>query len=163
MSLASLARKYTEDAITTLATIMEDKGEPASARIRAATKLLNRGYGPPPQSIEVLTPSSEIPEFPTPEETYAEVRRRGLLPVLELVAEEMEREDRGSHHRHEAEDPASIRAAGKRGTAPLTKTPTIGALQDDRIEPDIEKSKSRHPTRPHRYPTSRPRKKSAPS
>ena len=108
MSLASLARKYTEDAITTLATIMEDKGEPASARIRAATKLLNRGYGPPPQSIEVLTPSSEIPEFPTPEETYAEVRRRGLLPVLELVAEEMEREDRGSHHRREAEDPASF-------------------------------------------------------
>ena len=80
----------------------------ASARIRAATKLLNRGYGPPPQSIEVLTPSSEIPEFPTPEETYAEVRRRGLLPVLELVAEEMEREDRGSHHRREAEDPASF-------------------------------------------------------
>jgi hypothetical protein len=163
MSLASLARKYTEDAITTLATIMKDKGAPASARIRAATEILNRGYGRPPQSIEVLTPSSEIPEFPTPEETYAEVRRRGLLPVLELVAEEMEREDRGSHHRHEAEDPASIRAAGKRGTAPLTKTPTIGALQDDRIEPDIEKSKSRRPTRPRRYPTSRPRKKSTPS
>jgi hypothetical protein len=108
MSLASLARKYTEDAITTLATIMKDKGAPASARIRAATELLNRGYGRPPQSIEVLTPSSEIPEFPTPEETYAEVRRRGMLPVLELVAEEMEREDRGSHHRREAEDPASF-------------------------------------------------------
>ena len=60
----------------------------------------------PPQSIQVLMPSSEIPELPTPEETYAEVRRRGLLPVLELVAEEMEREDRGSHHRREAEDPS---------------------------------------------------------
>jgi hypothetical protein len=76
---------------------MKDKGEPASARIRAATELLNRGYGRPPQSIEVLTRSSEIPEFPTPEETYAEVRRRGLLPVLELVAEEMEREDHANN------------------------------------------------------------------
>jgi hypothetical protein len=109
MSLA--ARKYTEDAITTLATIMEDKGEPASARIRAATELLNRGYGRLPQSLEVLTPSSEIPEFPTQEEIYAEVRRRGLLPVLELV--EWEREDRGSHHRREAEDPASFALQGR--------------------------------------------------
>jgi hypothetical protein len=107
------ARKYTEDAITTLATIMEDKGEPASARIRAATELLNRGYGRLPQSLEVLTPSSEIPEFPTQEEIYAEVRRRGLLPVLELVAQEMEREDRGSHHRREAEDPASFAQQGR--------------------------------------------------
>jgi hypothetical protein len=40
---------------------MKDKGEPASARIWAATELLNRGYGRLPQSIEVLTPSSETP------------------------------------------------------------------------------------------------------
>jgi hypothetical protein len=60
----------------------------------------------------VLTPSSEIPEFPTQEETYAEVRRRGLLPILELVAQEMEREDRGSRHRREAEDPASFAQQG---------------------------------------------------
>jgi hypothetical protein len=77
---------------------MKDKREPVMARIKAATELLNRGYGRPPQSIEVLTPSSEIPEFLSHEEIYAEVRRRGLLPILELVAQEMESEDRGSHH-----------------------------------------------------------------
>jgi hypothetical protein len=65
MSLASLARKYTEDAITTLATIMEDKGEPASARIRAATKLLNRGYGPPAavhRGADALLGDTRVPD-----------------------------------------------------------------------------------------------------
>jgi hypothetical protein len=50
---------------------------------------------------------------PDREEINAELRQRGLPPVLELVAQEMEREDSGSR---EAEDPA-IRAAGSRGTA----------------------------------------------
>jgi hypothetical protein len=160
MSLASLARKYAEDAITTLATIMKDKGAPASARIRAATGLLNRGHGRPPQSPEMLTPFSQRPEFPTQEEINAELKRRGLLPVLELVAQQMEREDRDSR---EAEDPESFAQQGCAAPA-LTKTPTIAALQDDRIERDLEKSKSRpRPTRPGRYPSSRPRKKSTPS
>jgi hypothetical protein len=59
MSLASLAREYAEEAITTLATIMKDEAAPASARIRAAIEILDRGYGRPPQSREVLTPSSQ--------------------------------------------------------------------------------------------------------
>jgi hypothetical protein len=50
MSLASQARNYAEDALTTLATIMRDKGAPASVRIRVATELLDRGWGRPPQS-----------------------------------------------------------------------------------------------------------------
>ena len=146
MSLGSLAREHTEVALMTLVTIMKDKRAPASARIHAATDLLNRGHGRPQQSLEMLTSSSQTPVFTTQEEINAELRRRGLLPVLELVAQEMEREDRASRLRQQPGDPASIRAAGTGGSAPLTKTPTNGALQDDRIERDLEKSKSRRPT-----------------
>ena len=95
-SLASLARNHIEEAITTLASIMKDKRAPAMARIKAAAELLNRGYGRSPQSIEVLTPSSEISEFATQEEINAELRRRGLASVLDLDAEDAEKGDRGS-------------------------------------------------------------------
>jgi hypothetical protein len=55
--------------------------------------LLDRGYGRPPHApIEVPTPPSEVPEFPTVEEIDAELRRRGLLTVRELVAQERARE-----------------------------------------------------------------------
>jgi hypothetical protein len=47
------ARELTEDAIDTLATVMKDPKAPAAARISAAQALLDRGYGKPPQAIEV--------------------------------------------------------------------------------------------------------------
>jgi hypothetical protein len=72
--------------------IMKDNGEPAAVRVRAANDLLDRGYGrPPAQSIEVLTPPSEIPELPTQQEIEAELKRRGLPTVSELVAQERDR------------------------------------------------------------------------
>jgi hypothetical protein len=43
------------DAISTLASIMRDPKVPATARISAATALLDRGYGRPPQGIELST------------------------------------------------------------------------------------------------------------
>jgi hypothetical protein len=92
-SSASVARKHTEAAIATLAMIMKDKGAPAAVRVHAANDLLDRGYGRPPHElIEVPTPPSEIPELPTREEIDAELRRRGLLTVRELVAQERARE-----------------------------------------------------------------------
>lgn len=42
-----LAQKHAEDAIATLATIMRQDDAPPSARIAAATALLDRGYGRP--------------------------------------------------------------------------------------------------------------------
>jgi hypothetical protein len=91
-SWASVARKHTDAAIATLGMIMTDTSEPAAARIRAAIELLDRGYGrPPAQSIEVLTPPSEIPELPTQREVEAELKRRGLPTVSELVAHERDR------------------------------------------------------------------------
>ena len=115
-----VARKHSEAAIATLSAISKDKGEPAAARIRAATRLLNRGYGRPRQSLERPTPPPEISAFTTQDEINAEIRRRGLLPVLELVAEEMERGRRGTgRDRREAANPPHSRNRG--GAAPPPK------------------------------------------
>lgn len=56
-----LARKWTTEAIETLAAIMQDKREKASARVAAANALLDRGYGrapltfdePPEQAVDL--------------------------------------------------------------------------------------------------------------
>lgn len=51
-----LARQYTAEAINTLVEVMQDKGATSSARVGAATALLDRGYGKPTQQIEVGRP-----------------------------------------------------------------------------------------------------------
>jgi hypothetical protein len=47
-----MARAYTEEAIKTLATVMNDKKAPASARVMAANAIIDRAYGKPTQHIE---------------------------------------------------------------------------------------------------------------
>jgi hypothetical protein len=47
-----LTRKYTSEAIKTLATIMRNAKAPPAARTAAASALLDRGYGRPAQAIE---------------------------------------------------------------------------------------------------------------
>jgi HEAT repeat protein len=47
-----LAREHTEDAINTLAKIMDDEKAPAAARVSAAESILSRGWGKAPQYIE---------------------------------------------------------------------------------------------------------------
>jgi hypothetical protein len=47
------ARERTQDAIDTLFAIMRDPKAPAAARVSAAQAILDRGYGKPPQAIEV--------------------------------------------------------------------------------------------------------------
>ena len=47
-----LARKWTVQAIETLAEIMQDIGAPKAARVAAASAILDRGYGKPPQAVE---------------------------------------------------------------------------------------------------------------
>jgi hypothetical protein len=49
--LRDLARKYTDGALETLSTIMDDKNAPAAARVSAANALLDRGYGKPSQVL----------------------------------------------------------------------------------------------------------------
>lgn len=48
-TIQDLARSYCPEAIKTLATVMRDKNSPPAARAMAADKLLDRGYGKPPQ------------------------------------------------------------------------------------------------------------------
>lgn len=46
-----LARAHTEDALSTLASIMKNEDAPPAARVSAAAHILDRGYGKPQQSI----------------------------------------------------------------------------------------------------------------
>ena len=48
--IRSLARAHTETALRTLASIVTQKAAPASARVAAATALLDRGWGKPLQT-----------------------------------------------------------------------------------------------------------------
>lgn len=50
-NVRELARQYTEEAITTLASIMRS-GDSDRARAEASSKLLDRGWGRPEQAIE---------------------------------------------------------------------------------------------------------------
>jgi len=50
-NIRSLARAHTENAIAALASIMNQKKAPPSARIAAAQVLLDRGWGKPTQPI----------------------------------------------------------------------------------------------------------------
>lgn len=50
--IRDIARQHTADAMTALAQIVKDKKAPQSARVAAATQLLDRGYGKPTQHIE---------------------------------------------------------------------------------------------------------------
>lgn len=51
-ALAEMARDHAEGALETLASIHADKTQPASARVSAATAILDRAYGKPPQALE---------------------------------------------------------------------------------------------------------------
>ena len=51
-----LAREHTEEAIRTLAAIMQDGKEPAAARVRAAECLLDRGWGKAEMTANVKLP-----------------------------------------------------------------------------------------------------------
>ena len=52
-SLSDLAREHTEEAVKTLVKIMKDDAQPAAARVAAADKILNRGWGQAPQTIAI--------------------------------------------------------------------------------------------------------------
>jgi hypothetical protein len=50
-TLTDLAREHTLEAVNTLVEIMRDQVAPAAARVAAADKILNRGWGQAPQTI----------------------------------------------------------------------------------------------------------------
>ena len=55
----TLAQEQTEEAISTLTTIMKDKKAPPAARVAAANAILNRGYGKDSQHLN-LTGENDI-------------------------------------------------------------------------------------------------------
>jgi hypothetical protein len=55
-TVRELAREHTEEAIRTLAAIMQDGKEPAAARVRAAECLLDRGWGRAEMTANVKLP-----------------------------------------------------------------------------------------------------------
>ena len=59
-SLSDLAREYTQAAIEALVSILDDERASASARVQAASALLDRGWGRPTQSIEASVSKSSL-------------------------------------------------------------------------------------------------------
>jgi hypothetical protein len=57
------ARAFTVEAVATLAQIMQDDGQPAAARISAASEILNRGYGKAQQHIDMKATVTIADEF----------------------------------------------------------------------------------------------------
>lgn len=51
--IRSLSRVHTKTALKTLAGIMEQPDAPPSARVAAATALLDRGWGKPSQTVDM--------------------------------------------------------------------------------------------------------------
>lgn len=81
-TLTDLAREHTVDAVDTLAEIMRDRKQPGSARVAAATQILNRGWGQAPQTITL----TEVPVTPdlsslTDEQLEALETLRALAPL----------------------------------------------------------------------------------
>ena len=52
-ALSDMAKDHAEAAIKTLAEIHADKEAPPAARVSAATAILDRAYGKPPQCVEL--------------------------------------------------------------------------------------------------------------
>ena len=75
-TLSELARDYTDLALSTLAEIASN-GESESARVAAATALLDRGYGRPRQSVEM-----ELQTEDRLSQAVREISARGSRPPM---------------------------------------------------------------------------------
>lgn len=63
LMLADLAQAHAKEAILTLVEVMTDKLATPSARVSAASELLDRGFGRAPQSLDVRTTVTISEEF----------------------------------------------------------------------------------------------------
>lgn len=88
-SVRDACRAHTDQAIATLAEVMSDPGCPASARITAATSLLDRGWGKPESQADVRLVTNATPAHRslvdvsklTPEQTYLYILNGDPLPT----------------------------------------------------------------------------------
>src|SRR5665213_4259746 len=80
--IQQLARKHTEEAISTLAAIMQDTSLSPAARVSASTALLDRGYGKAPQFIDT--------NFGKPLNDYTDAELLAIIASGQQDAEEEE-------------------------------------------------------------------------
>ena len=59
--LREAAQQFTADALQTLVDVMKDEGQPAAARISAATAILDRGHGKPQMHTETTISNVNAP------------------------------------------------------------------------------------------------------
>ena len=59
--LREAAQQFTADALQTLVDVMKDEGQPAAARISAATAILDRGHGKPQMHTETTMSNANAP------------------------------------------------------------------------------------------------------
>lgn len=59
-ALSDMAKDHAEAAIKTLADIHADKEAPPAARVSAATAILDRAFGKPPQALEHTSPDGSM-------------------------------------------------------------------------------------------------------
>ena len=86
-TLTDLAREHTEEAVKTLVKIMRDDGQPAAARVAAADKILNRGWGQAPQTIAITDDREPLDlSGMTDEQLEAIETIRSLAPLADGVA-----------------------------------------------------------------------------
>ena len=81
-ALAENALQYAEDALNTMVAIMHDPEAPASARIMAADKILNRALGKAPAHIDITALRHTEIVYRSAEEIRAALLARGLPPAL---------------------------------------------------------------------------------
>ncbi|MES2902907.1 MAG: HEAT repeat domain-containing protein [Pseudomonadota bacterium] len=86
-TLTDLAREHTVDALKVLVEVMRDKQQPGTARVAAADKVLNRGWGQAPQTI-ALTDDREPRDLSGLSDDQLEALEtlRSLAPLAEGVA-----------------------------------------------------------------------------
>lgn len=86
-TLTDLAREHTEEAVKTLVKIMKDEAQPAAARVAAADKILNRGWGQAPQTIAITDDREPLDlSGMTDEQLEALETIRTLAPLTDGVA-----------------------------------------------------------------------------
>lgn len=82
MAVRDLAREHADEAIAILAAIMRDEEAQASARISAATEILNRGYGRPVDQKAMLVLGQQI-------DTHRTARELTTREIIELLSTRM--------------------------------------------------------------------------
>ena len=75
-ALAEMAQEHAEAAMRTLASIHADPETPAAARVSAATAILDRAYGRPPQSLDLTSSDGSMTPKPKADREFRDTTAR---------------------------------------------------------------------------------------